>query len=88
MGDWFGLGDKLMVSEIKSFTSKFGDLTFRFFSTAIDNNLVYNQARLNIKKEDEYIFPVAVLKLDVKEESDIDSLKEVILIAKRLSEIF
>lgn len=89
MGDWLGLGDKLMVSEIKSFKSKTGDFTFRFLTTDGDNNLVKNQAMLNIKKtEDGYVFSVADLKQDVKDESDIQSLKEVIALAKRFSETF
>jgi hypothetical protein len=89
MGDWLGLGDKLMVSEIKSFKSKTGDFTFRFLTTDGDNNLVKNQAMLNIKKtEDGYAFSVADLKQDVKGESDIQSLKEVIALAKRFSETF
>lgn len=89
MGDWLGLGDKLMVSEIKSFNSKTGDFTFRFLTTDGDNNLVKNQAMLNIKKtEDGYVFSVADLKQDVKGESDIQSLKEVIALAKRFSETF
>ncbi|MCM7835171.1 hypothetical protein [Enterobacter asburiae] len=89
MGDWLGLGDKLMVSEIKSFKSKTGDFTFRFLTTDGDNNLVKNQAMLNIKKtEDGYVFSVADLKQDVKGESDIQSLKEVIALAKRFSETF
>jgi len=89
MGDWLGLGDKLMVSEIKSFKSKTGDFTFRFLTTDGDNNLVKNQAKLNIKKtSDGYVFCVADLKQDVKGESDTQSLKEVIALAKRFSETF
>jgi len=89
MGDWLGLGEKLMVSEVKSFKSKTGDFTFRFLTTDGDNNLVKNQARLNIKKTDSgYIFSVADFKQDVKDESDINSLKEVIFLAKRFSETF
>lgn len=89
MGDWLGLGDKLMVSEIKSFKSKTGDFTFRFLTTDADNNLVKNQARLNIKKtKSGYIFSVADCKQDVRDENDIDSLKEVIILAKRFSETF
>jgi len=89
MGDWLGLGNKLMVSEIKSFKSKTGNFTFCFLSTDTDNNLVKNQSRLNIKKtESGYIFSVADLKQDVKGESDIDSLKKVIALAKKFSETF
>lgn len=89
MGDWLGLGDKLMVSEIKSFKSKTGDFTFRFLTTDDDNNLVKNQAMLNIKRtENCYVFSIADLKQDVKGESDIQSLKEVIALAKRFSETF
>jgi hypothetical protein len=48
-GDWLGLGEKLMVSEIKSFKTKTGDFTFHFLSTDVDNNLVKNKSVLNIK---------------------------------------
>ncbi|WP_420255882.1 hypothetical protein [Enterobacter asburiae] len=50
MGDWLRPGEKMMVSEIKSFKSKTGDFTFRFLSTDKDNDLVKNQSILNIKK--------------------------------------
>jgi hypothetical protein len=86
-GDWLGLGEKLMVSEIKSFKTKTGDFTFHFLSTDVDNNLVKNKSVLNIKKTKAgYIFSVADIQQEVTGERDTDSLKKVIALAKKFSE--
>lgn len=86
MGDWLGLGDKLMVSEIKSFKSNSGDFEFRFLTTDCDNNLVKNQSNLNIKKAATgYIFSVKGAVQEVVEKNDKDALKRVIALAKKHS---
>lgn len=88
MGDWLGLGDKLLVSEVKSFNSKTGDFIFCFLTTDSDNNLVKNQSQLNVKKTSAgYIFTGGNRSIKVVDSNDTSSFEEVIDIAKSVSEL-
>lgn len=88
LGDWLGLGDKLMVSEVKSFDQKTGDFIFCFLTTDKDNNLVKNQSRLNIKKSGGgFIFTAGNKHEEVSGKNEVSSLKAVIEMAKTVSEV-
>lgn len=88
MGDWLGLGDKLLVSEVKSFSRKTGDFIFCFLTTDSDNNLVKNQSRLNIKKSgDGFIFSAGNRCIEVIDSNDVSSLEAVIDMAKSVSKL-
>jgi hypothetical protein len=88
LGDWLGLGDKLMVSEVKSFDQKTGDFIFCFLTTDKDNNLVKNQSKLNIKRSASgYVFTAGNLSEEVAGENGASSLKSVIEMAKKVSAI-
>lgn len=87
LGDWLGLGEKLMVSEVKSFDHKTGNFIFCFLTTDSDNNLVKNQSRLNIKKSgDGFIFTAGNRCIEVVGSNQVSSLKAVIEMAKSVSE--
>lgn len=86
LGDWLGMGDKLMVSEVKSFDQKTGDFIFCFLTTDKDNNLVKNQSKLNIKRSgSSYVFTAGNVSEEVAGENEASSLKSVIEMAKKVS---
>jgi len=86
LGDWLGLGDKLMVSEVKSFDQKTGNFIFCFLTTDKERDLVKNQSKLNIKRSvNGYVFTAGNMSEEVTDENEVSSLNSVIEMAKKVS---